>query len=218
MADATWYGQQAEKFADTAARHLTEDPRDMRISEVAAGIAQAYATLALTASQRPDTATTDEAERAATDDDLWSQIEKASWRWTAQERRAEFAAYFGFEPSEADTRHLAEFLRVVRFLFPRHIPTRVQRTVPREGESFIGYSDLAADGPSTTVDEAWANVEAYLRQRTRALSAYVVSPTVQVEIADEVTPGHVLRWSSLDMLLAERARVLKSGANEAVAS
>jgi hypothetical protein len=54
MADAAWYAREAEKFADTAARHMTEDPRDMRISEVAAGIAQAYATLALTASQRPD--------------------------------------------------------------------------------------------------------------------------------------------------------------------
>jgi hypothetical protein len=53
MAGALWFAEQAEKFADTAARHLTEDPRDMRIAEVSAGIAQAYASLAAAESQRP---------------------------------------------------------------------------------------------------------------------------------------------------------------------
>jgi hypothetical protein len=63
-----------------------------------------------------------------TDDGLWTLIEQVSWRWSAQERRAEFAVYFGFEPHEADTHHLTEFLRVVRFLFPRYIPKRVRHT------------------------------------------------------------------------------------------
>lgn len=209
MASATWHTQQAEKFADTAARHMTEDPRDMRISEVAAGIAQAYAALALSASRRSEAAAeptrADAAETAASDDGLWALIEQVSWRWSADERRAEFAAYFGFEPSEADTRHLAEFLRVVRFLFPRYIPKRVQCAVPKAAETFVDFSDLAANGPSTTADEAWANVEAYVRQRARALSAYAVNPEARVDIADEVTPGHVLRWSSLQVLLESRA-------------
>ncbi|MFJ7525196.1 hypothetical protein ACIQ1S_09735 [Streptomyces griseus] len=37
---------EAEKHLGNAARHLTEDPRDMRIAEVAAAIGQGYATLA----------------------------------------------------------------------------------------------------------------------------------------------------------------------------
>lgn len=53
MAAALKFAEQAEKFADSAARHLTEDPRDMRIAEVSAGIAQAYAALSLAECQRP---------------------------------------------------------------------------------------------------------------------------------------------------------------------
>lgn len=52
MAAALQFAEQAEKFADSAARHLTEDPRDMRIAEVSAGIAQAYAALSLAEVQR----------------------------------------------------------------------------------------------------------------------------------------------------------------------
>lgn len=40
---------EAERLAVIAARHMTEDPRDMRIAEVAAWRAQVHATLALSA-------------------------------------------------------------------------------------------------------------------------------------------------------------------------
>lgn len=39
----------AENFAAMAETHLTEDPADMRIAEIAMGISQAHATLALAA-------------------------------------------------------------------------------------------------------------------------------------------------------------------------
>jgi hypothetical protein len=41
----------AEELAATARRHITEDPGDMRISEVTAYLAQVHATLALAAAQ-----------------------------------------------------------------------------------------------------------------------------------------------------------------------
>lgn len=40
---------EAEKCATQAAKHLTEDPADMRIAEIAMGIGQVHATLALAA-------------------------------------------------------------------------------------------------------------------------------------------------------------------------
>lgn len=42
---------EAEQLAETARRHITEDPRDMRIAEVSAAVGQLYATLALAATQ-----------------------------------------------------------------------------------------------------------------------------------------------------------------------
>jgi hypothetical protein len=33
-----------------------------------------------------------------------------------------------------------------------------------------------------------------------------VRPDANIEIADEITPTHVLRWSSLRLLFAERER------------
>ena len=47
MASGAQHYEMAERYADMAHRHLTEDPADMRIAEVAAWTAQAYATLAL---------------------------------------------------------------------------------------------------------------------------------------------------------------------------
>jgi hypothetical protein len=64
----------------------------------------------------------------------------------------------------------------------------------------IDYSDLAAPGLSTTVDEALENVANFVRQHNRAMSAYVINANFSV--ADEIKPGHVLRWSSLEVLLA----------------
>lgn len=43
----------AERFAKRAAEHLTEDPADMRIAEIAMGIGQVHATLALAAATSP---------------------------------------------------------------------------------------------------------------------------------------------------------------------
>lgn len=43
--------REAARLAEIAARHITEDPRDMRIAEVSAYAAQAHATLALAAAQ-----------------------------------------------------------------------------------------------------------------------------------------------------------------------
>lgn len=137
MASAAWYAGKAEHYAETAARHLTEDPRDMRIAEVAAGIAQAYATLA----------------------------------------------------AAGDLKHAG-----------------VRHAIPKREVDGVDYSDLAADGPSTSVDEAWKNVANYVRQRDRAMSAYVVHPDLNIEVADEITPTHLLRWSSLEILLAERKK------------
>lgn len=60
--------REGARYAAMAATHLTEDPRDMRIAEVAAWTAQAYATLALvaaTAANHAEIGQMDEDERAA---------------------------------------------------------------------------------------------------------------------------------------------------------
>jgi transposase len=49
----TDYRAAAERYLETAARHLTELPGDMRIAEMAARIGQGYATLALLDGQQP---------------------------------------------------------------------------------------------------------------------------------------------------------------------
>ncbi|MFB7832054.1 hypothetical protein [Streptomyces sp. NPDC056056] len=48
----------AEKHLDAAARHLTEEPQDMRIAEVAAAIGQGYALLAAGEAATADAAST----------------------------------------------------------------------------------------------------------------------------------------------------------------
>lgn len=71
----------------------------------------------------------------------------------------------------------------------------------------IDYSDLAAPGLSTTVDEALENVANFVRQHNRAMSAYAIAANLTV--ADEIKRGHVLRWSSLEVLLAAHGVPLK---------
>lgn len=139
------------------------------------------------------------------DDLIWSKVKQVSWRWSDEQRSAEFARHFGIEPSQASTEQLLEFLWAVGFHVGsrRTVCNRPHYPVSRENEYGIDYSDLHADGPSTTADEAWANVGAYLAQQDRALSAYAVHPDAHIEIADEITPTHVLRWSSLRVLFAE---------------
>lgn len=66
----------------------------------------------------------------------------------------------------------------------------------------IDYSDLAAPGLSTTVEEALENVANFVRQHNRAMSAYTISSEANFSVADEIKRGHVLRWSSLNVLLA----------------
>lgn len=73
----------------------------------------------------------------------------------------------------------------------------------------IDYSDLAAPGLSTTVEEALENVANYVRQHNRAMSAYVINANFTV--ADEIKPGHVLRWSSLELLLEAYGTPVKVG-------
>lgn len=72
----------------------------------------------------------------------------------------------------------------------------------------IDYSDLAAPGLSTTVEEALANVANSIRQHNRAMSAYAINANFTV--ADEIKPGHVLRWSSLEVLLAAHGVPVKA--------
>lgn len=50
--DGPSFAREAERLAAGAARHITEDSRDMRIAEVTASVAQVYATLALAAEKR----------------------------------------------------------------------------------------------------------------------------------------------------------------------
>jgi hypothetical protein len=60
-------------------------------------------------------------------------------------------------------------------------------------------------------DWAVANVRTEIRLHEEALSNYVGTFTV----AEEVAPGHVLRWEALKVLLAEREEMLKTPANTA---
>lgn len=141
---------------------------------------------------------------AVFDDVLWAQIRAESQYWTEPRRRHEFAAYFdGQDAYTASTAQMVEFLRLVRYVGAREHLRFDRFAIPRS-DTGIDYSDLAAAGPSATVEEAWENVGNYVRQRDRSLSAYVVDPRVNVEVCDEITPTHVLRWSSLEVLLASR--------------
>jgi hypothetical protein len=47
------------------------------------------------------------------------------------------------------------------------------------------------------------NVRAELALRDYSLGAYAVDPDVNVTMPEEIAPGHVLRWSTLEALVAD---------------
>ena len=117
MAAALRFAEQAEKFADSAARHLTEDPRDMRIAEVSAGIAQAYAALAVAESQRPRAVVA--ATRVEDAPEFYETRECVLVRigtmmptlWDFERLQDEFVGKFGVPMADASLRDLRQFVK-----------------------------------------------------------------------------------------------------------
>jgi hypothetical protein len=117
MAAALRFAEQAEQFADNAARHLTEDPRDMRIAEVSAGIAQAYAALAAAESQRSRAVAAPVRVDAAPE--FYETRECVLVRigtmmptlWDFERLQDEFVGKFGVPMADASLRDLCQFVK-----------------------------------------------------------------------------------------------------------